>query len=113
MLTGMNENREQNLDKFQLSLYLMPLFGPIWALIHLKYFPHHLDSLQKKTSRLSLRLGMGWLIAYSSLWVGGNITSEILSVKLLYFNGIITTTYFFVCLILISQLWSQNLNKRQ
>lgn len=108
----MGENREQNLDKFQLSLYLMPIFGPVWALIHLKYFPHNLDQQQKKTSRLSLRLGMAWLITYSSLWVGGMMTSELLSIRLLYFNGIITTTYFFICLILISQLWSQNLSKR-
>lgn len=104
----MGENREQNLDKFRLSLYLMPLFGPVWALIHLKYFSHNLDLQQKKTSRLSLRLGLSWLIAYSTLWVGGNVTSDLLSIRLLYFNGIITTTYFLVCLILVSRLWSQN-----
>jgi hypothetical protein len=108
----MGENRQQNLDKFQLSLYLMPLFGPVWALIHLTYFPHNLDSQRKKTSRLSLKLGMAWLIAYSTLWVGGNITSDLLSIRLLYFNGIITTTYFLICLILISRLWSQNSSKR-
>ncbi|MBL1209305.1 hypothetical protein [Geminocystis sp. GBBB08] len=107
----MRENREQNLDKLQLSLYLMPLFGPIWALIRLKFFPHNLDSQQKKTSRLSLKLGMFWLITYSTLWVGGCVTSELLSIRLLYFNGIITTTYFLLCLILISRLWSQNLSK--
>lgn len=107
----MGENREQNLDKFQLSLYLMPLFGPVWALIHLKYFPDNLDSQQKKTSRLSLRLGLSWLIAYSSLWIGGNVTPDILSFRLLYFNGIITTSYFLVCLILVSRVWSQNLSK--
>ncbi|BAQ63462.1 hypothetical protein [Geminocystis sp. NIES-3709] len=103
----MSHHREQNLDKFQLSLYLMPLFGPIWALINLKFFPYNLNSEQKKTSRISLRLGLAWLITYSTLWAGGSLTSDLLSIRLLYFNGIITTTYFLICLILITRLWSK------
>jgi len=107
----MPQDRQQNLDKFQLSLYLMPLLGPIWSLINLRYFSQNLDQEQKKTSRVSLRLGMAWIIAYSTLSLGGNITSDFLSFRLLYFNGIITTTYFLICLILISRLWSKNLSK--
>ena len=103
----MTHNREKNLDKFQLSLYLMPLFGPIWALINLKLFSYNLNSEQKKTARLSLNLGFAWLITYSTLWMGENFTSDLLSLRLLYFNGIITTTYFLICLILIIKLWSK------
>jgi hypothetical protein len=103
----MAKNREQNLDKFQLSLYLMPIFGPIWALINLKLFSYNLNSQQKKTGKISVNLGLAWLISYSTLWLGGSLTSDILSLRLLYFNGIITTTYFLVCLILITRLWSK------
>lgn len=103
----MAHNREQNLDKFQLSLYLMPVFGPVWALVNLKLFSSHLNSTQKKTGKISLNLGLAWLISYSTLWFGGSFTSDILSVRLLYFNGIITTTYFLICLILITRLWSK------
>lgn len=107
LINPMAKNREQNLDKFQLSLYLMPIFGPIWALINLKLFSYNLNSQQKKTGKISVNLGLAWLISYSTLWLGGSLTSDILSLRLLYFNGIITTTYFLICLILITRLWSK------
>lgn len=103
----MRKNRDQSLDKFQQSLYLMPLFGPIWALINLNFFSDYLDSERKKVGILSLRLGIAWLIAYSSLWLGSSVTSDVLSLRLLYFNGIMTTTYFFICLILLIRLWTK------
>lgn len=103
----MAKNREQNLDKFQLSLYLMPIFGPIWALINLKLFSYNLNSEQKKIGKISVNLGLAWLISYSSLWLSGSLTSDILSLRLLYLNGTITTTYFLICLVLITRLWSK------
>ena len=108
----MRDDRQQNLDKFQLSLYLMPFFGAIWAGIKLSN-KSSLDTEERKTSRLSLRMGLVWLIAYSSLWLGGNLASDLWAVRLLYMNTLLTTTYFIACFVLISRLWSKNINNRK
>ncbi|AFZ53986.1 hypothetical protein [Cyanobacterium aponinum] len=102
----MKEDPQDKLDKFQLSLYLMPLFGPIWSLVNLNY-KSNLEQKEKKTARLSLKWGLIWLIVYGSLWMGGNITSDIWAVRLLYLNGVVTTIYFLMCFILISSVWTQ------
>lgn len=102
----MKEDPFQKLDKFQLSLYFMPLFGSIWAFINLSY-KSNLDTEEKKTARFSLRWGLGWLIIYSVLWLGGNVTSDIWAFRLLYLNGVVTTTYFLACFFLISRVWNK------
>ena len=103
----MKDDRSQDIDKFQLSLYLMPFLGAILAGVKLGTKKPSLDSQEKKVSRLSLRLGLIWLIIYSALWVGGNVTSDILAIRFLYLNTIVTTTYFIVCFILLSRLWNK------
>ena len=102
----MKENPQDKLDKFALSLYLMPLFGPIWALINLIY-KSNLEQKARKTARFSLRWGIIWLIVYLSLWVGGSITSDLWAVRLLYLNGVVTTSYFLFCFIFISLIWTK------
>lgn len=101
----MKENPQDKLDKFQLSLYLMPLFGPIWALINLNN-KSHLEQKERKTARFSLRWGLIWLIVYLGLWLGGSITSDLWSIRLLYLNGIFTTSYFLFCFVFISLIWT-------
>lgn len=103
----MKQNRTNNLDKLQLSLYLMPIFGPIYVLISFG----HLDSSQTKTAMLSLRLGIGWLITYSTLWLGSNLTTDLFSLRLLYLNGLLTTGYFLVCLFFILKVWNRHQQK--
>lgn len=103
----MKQNREQNLDKFQLSLYLMPVFGPIYVLLSFG----NVDGSHTKTAMLSLRLGIGWIIAYSTLWLGSNLTSDLFSLRLLYLNGLLTTGYFLVCLFFILRVWNRNQKK--
>lgn len=102
----MKENPQDKLDKFALSLYLMPLLGPIWALINLTYKPN-LEQKARKIARFSLRWGVIWLIVYLSLWVGGSITSDLWAVRLLYLNGVVTTSYFLFCFIFISLIWTK------
>jgi len=85
----------------------MPIFGAIWALINLKLFSYNLNPEQKKSCKNSLNLGLAWLISYSTLWLGSNFTSDLFSLRLLYFNGIITTSYFLISLVLIIRLWSK------
>lgn len=109
----MRDDRQQNLDKFQLSLYLMPFVGAIWAGIKLSKQSSSLDAQERKTSRLSLRIGLIWLIAYSSLWLGGSITSDLWAVRFLYLNTIVTSLYFIVCFLFLSRLWNKNWHKRK
>ncbi len=103
----MKQNREKNLDKLQLSLYLMPVFGPIYVLLSFG----NVDGSHVKTAMLSLRLGIGWIIAYSTLWLGSNLTSDLFSLRLLYLNGLLTTGYFLVCLFFILRVWNRNQKK--
>ncbi len=99
----MKKNTEGNLDKFQLSLYLMPVFGPIYVLISFG----NVDGSHVKKAMLSLRLGIGWIIAYSILSLGSNLSYDLFSMRLLYLNGLLTTGYFLTCLFLIIRVWSR------
>ncbi len=110
----MKDDRQDNLDKLQLSLYLMPFVGAIWAGIRLaNKSSNNLDSQEIKTSRLSVRVTLIWLIIYSSLSLGGNLSGDLWSLKLLYMNGILTTTYLITCFALITSVWSKNLSKNK
>ena len=108
----MRDDRQQNLDKFQLSLYMMPFVGAIWAGIKLSS-KSTLDSEERKTGRLSLKMALAWLIAYSSLWLGSNMGSELWTLRLLYMNGILTTTYFIACFVFMLRIWGKNIDKNK
>lgn len=86
----------------QLWIYLLPIVGifpAIWTLSRGKA-----SEESQKASRLSLTLVMLWLVAYISLFVSANQTSDILAFRLLYTNALITTGYFLVCLSLMFRL---------
>ena len=102
----MRDDRQPDSDKFQLSLYLMPFLGAILAGLKLSS-KSSLDSEERKTSRLSLRMGLVWLVIYSTLWFGGHVTSDIWAIRFLYLNTIATTTYFLACFILLTRLWKK------
>ena len=108
----MRDDRHQNLDKFQLSLYMMPFVGAIWAGIKLSS-TSTLNTEERKTSRLSLRMALIWLVIYSSLWLGGNITSDLWSIRFLYMNTLVTTTYFITCFIIMLRIWGKNINNNK
>ncbi|WP_069791178.1 hypothetical protein A5482_003935 [Cyanobacterium sp. IPPAS B-1200] len=96
--------RQENLNKFWLSLYLMPIVGIFFALISVLSKSEN-QFKTKKISRVSLRLGLGWLTIYSSLWLGSVLTNDLFSIRLMYLNGMFTTGYFLVCLFFLIKLW--------
>jgi hypothetical protein len=59
----------------------------------------------KKVSRLAVTLMLGWLSLYSFLWLGANASADLLSLRLLYLNGMLTTGYFLICIILMIRIW--------
>ncbi|MGY6529407.1 MAG: hypothetical protein ACXITR_05710 [Cyanobacterium sp.] len=96
--------RQENLNKFWLSLYLMPIVGIFFALISV--FSKSENQFQtKKISRVSLRLGLSWLTIYSSLWLGSSFSNDLFSIRLMYLNGMFTTGYFLICLFFLIRLW--------
>lgn len=60
----MKEDPQDKLDKFQLSLYLMPLFGPIWSLVNLNY-KSNLEQKEKKNRSFIFKVGINLA---DSLW---------------------------------------------
>lgn len=95
--------KEENIKKLQLSIYLLPVVGCLPALWTL--YQSNSSSKEKSVSRLSVTLTFSWLLAYSLLWLGAEQTSELLSLRLLYLNGMLTSGYFLACLGLIVRLW--------
>lgn len=97
------QNTEANLDKFQLSLYFLPVVGVIPALGNLSN--NQTNNKYKKISRLSVNLFCLWLLSYGILWLGSSTTPELISLRLMYLNALLTTGYFFTCLWLTLQIW--------
>lgn len=95
--------RQDNLDKFQLSLYLLPIVGIIPSLWTL--FSQTSNPQQKKVSRTSINLILIWLLVYVSLWLSSQNTSELVAIRLLYLNGLLTTGYFLSCLGFTIAIW--------
>jgi len=91
----------------QLAFYLLPIVGTIPAIWTL--YRGQGTAEQRSLSRLSILLALSWLIAYSLLGIGGNMTaSTVWSVRLLYLDGLITSGYFVSCLVLLIRLGGGN-----
>jgi hypothetical protein len=102
-MTDNDPFKEQKLNKFQLSIYLLPIVGWLPALWTL--YRKQGDREQQSVSRLSVTLTLVWLLAYSLLWLGTAQTSEFLTLRLLYLNGLLTSGYILTCLGLMIRLW--------
>lgn len=94
---------EQKLKKLQLLLYLMPLVGWLPALWTLSRQQGTTE--QRSLSRVSLSLNLAWLLAFSLLWMSSTQAPEVLSLRLLYLNGLLTSGYILACLGLSIRLW--------
>ena len=100
------ENRdiyEEKLNRLQLLIYLIPVVGSLaafWTLFHRDTSTKQ----QQSVSRLSLNLTFAWLLAYMLLWAGALQNSDILTIRLLYLNGLLTSGYFLVCFGLMVRL---------
>lgn len=105
------QNREDNWEKLQLSLYYMPIVGIIPALQNLLGNP--INNKEKKISRLSINLFLLWILSYSILSLGAITTSELISLRLMYFNGLLTTGYFLTCILLMFKIWLSNTSRIQ
>jgi hypothetical protein len=94
---------EQKLNKIQLMIYFIPLIGWIPALWTL--YRRQSSGEQRSVSRLSVRITLVWILLYGLLWLGSASSSELISLRLLYFNGLLTSGYILVCLAYIIRLW--------
>ncbi len=102
--------QDNKLQKLQLMIYLIPILGLIpsgWTLLR-----SYKSNEELYLSRLSIRLTLIWVIAYSLLWLGSSQTSEFLSLRLLYLNGLATSGYIITCLILMFRVWQQKKSRK-
>lgn len=97
--------QETYLQRIQLFLYLVPVFGffpAIWTL-----YRRQGSREQQRVSRLVITLTFAWLLAYGGLATASGFTSEVLTVRMLYANALLTSSYFLTCLGLMIRLWQQ------
>ncbi len=97
-----NSDSEKKERQLQLGIYYLPIVGIIPSLWTLSR--HRGDRQQQKASRLSIKLTLIWLCSYSLLFIGSHQASELLNLRLLYTNALVTTSYFLICLGLILRL---------
>jgi hypothetical protein len=94
--------KDKKLQQLQLSIHFIPVLGAIASLWVLNRKTSNPET--EAVSRLGVRLTGGWLLVYGLLWFGGLQTSDLLSFRLLYLNGLLTSGYFLTCLFLIWQI---------
>lgn len=102
-MTDSDPFKDKKLQQLQLSIHLIPVLGAIasvWVLGRKKS-----DQRTEAVSRLAIVLTGSWFLGYSLLWFGGLQTPELLSLRLLYFNGLLTSGYFLTCLFLVWQIF--------
>ena len=96
--------KEEKLKQLQLWFYLIPFIGifpSFWTL-----YKNKATKPEKSVSRLSLNLGLSWLLIYSLFWLGSfSTSSEILSFRLLFGNSLLTSAYFIISFVLMIQVW--------
>ncbi|HBL11240.1 MAG TPA: hypothetical protein DD379_07500 [Cyanobacteria bacterium UBA11162] len=96
------ENPE--LHHLQLLLYLLPVIGffpALWTL-----YRRQGTREQQVVSRLSVTLAFGWLLGYILLLSGAQL-SEFWSLRLLFINTMLTSSYFLVSIGLMVRLWQR------
>lgn len=101
----MNNNNSDYETKDQqapIGIYYLPIVGIIPSLWTLSRQGSHRQ--QQKASRLSIKLTLIWLSCYVLLFISSSQGSELLHLRLLYTNALVTTGYFLVCLTLILRL---------
>jgi hypothetical protein len=93
-----------DLQRLQLFVYLVPIIGffpALWTL-----YRRQGTREQQAVSRLSVTLAFGWLLGYVSLALGAQ-TSEFWTLRLLFLNGLFTSSYFLVSIGLMVRLWQR------
>lgn len=95
--------KENKLKFLKLLIILLPIIGCLPAFLTL--YQSGSTSEEKKVSRVSLSLGISWLVAYILLWTGAGNTSDLVTFRLMYLNGLITSGYFIVCVVFMFGVW--------
>lgn len=93
----------KKLNKLQLYIYLTPVIGFFVALWTL--YINQGNKEQQQTSRLVVTLTLAWLCAYILIGFGATQTSELLTLRLLFMNSLLTSGYFLLCMGLMIQVW--------
>lgn len=93
---------EKRLKRLKISMYLTPAIGLIPALWRL--YRKEGDREERSVYRLSVNLALTWLITYILLWLGATETPAIVTFRLLYLNGLLSSGYFLVCIILMVRI---------
>ena len=101
-MNNYNSDSEKKYQQLQLGIYYLPIIGIIPSLWTLSR--NQANRQKQRASRLSLTLTLIWLCSYSLLSLGSSYTSELITLRLLYTNALITTSYFLICLGLIVRL---------
>lgn len=96
---------DQTLKRLQMLFYLAPIVGFFPALWHL--YQRQGSQEQKTVCRLSVTLAFVWLSAYVLLATAASEVqiSELLTLRLLFMNGLITSSYFLVSFWLMLRMW--------
>lgn len=96
----------QDLQRLQLFIYLVPVFGffpALWTL-----YRRQGTREQQAVSRLSVTLAFGWLLGFVLLSAGaGTQPSEFWTLRLLFTNTLLTSGYFLVSLGLMVRVWQR------
>ena len=102
--------KEQKLKQLQLFVYVIPVLGffpALWTL-----YSRQGNDRQQRVSRLSVSFTLSWLLAYILLWTGAVQTSDLLSLRLLFINSLVTSGYFLVCIVMMIRLWQGKITSR-
>lgn len=103
MLNNNDPLKENKLKFLKLLIILLPIIGCFPALWTL--YQSGSTSEEKKVSRVSISLGISWLIAYILLGIGAGNPSDLISFRLMYLNGLITSGYFLACVVFMFGVW--------
>jgi hypothetical protein len=94
------------LDRLETFLYLIPVIGilpSMWAI-----YRRQRDNRQLAVCRLSILLAFIWLTTYMSLNIGADVSgSSAIGFRLLFLNGLATSSYFMTSLWLMMLLWQK------
>jgi hypothetical protein len=94
------------LDRLETFLYLIPVIGllpSMWAI-----YRRQRDKRQLAVCRLSILLAFIWLSTYLSLNVSADLSgASAIGFRLLFLNGLMTSSYFVTSLWLMMLLWQK------
>jgi hypothetical protein len=103
-MEDLNSLENQDIKHLYLFFYLVPVLGffpALWTL-----YRREGNREQQAISRLAVTLALSWLCVYLLLGTGAQV-SEILTLRLLLMNSLLTSGYFLVNFWLMVLLWQR------